>query len=66
MVTGGSAGGHLTALMGLTANDARYQPGFEHADTSVQAAVPFYGIYDFTNRTRRWLPSSTAGSRSRS
>lgn len=47
-VTGGSAGGHLTALMGLTANDPRFQPGFEQADTSVAAAVPFYGIYDFT------------------
>ncbi len=49
-VTGGSAGGHLTALMGLTANDPAYQPGFESADTSVAAAVPFYGIYDFTDR----------------
>jgi acetyl esterase/lipase len=48
-VTGGSAGGHLTALMGLTANDARYQPGFETSDTSVAAAVPFYGIYDLTD-----------------
>ncbi len=47
-ITGGSAGGHLTALMGLTANEARFQPGFESADTSVAAAVPFYGIYDFT------------------
>mgnify|MGYP006158170529 CR=1 FL=1 len=26
------------------------QPGFEEADTSVQAAVPLYGVYDFTNR----------------
>ncbi|PBJ36819.1 prolyl oligopeptidase family serine peptidase, partial [Mycobacterium avium] len=26
----------------------RFQPGFEDADTRVQAAVPFYGIYDFT------------------
>jgi acetyl esterase/lipase len=49
-VTGGSAGGHLTAMVALTANDPRYQPGFEAADTSVQAAVPFYGVYDFTNR----------------
>ncbi len=49
-VTGGSAGGHLTAMMGLTANDPEYQPGFEEADTSVQAAVPVYGVYDFTNR----------------
>ena len=49
-VTGGSAGGHLTAMMGLTANDPEYQPGFEEADTSLQAAVPVYGVYDFTNR----------------
>ncbi len=49
-VTGGSAGGHLTALMALTANDPAYQPGFEAVDTSLSAAVPFYGVYDFTNR----------------
>jgi acetyl esterase/lipase len=49
-VTGGSAGGHLTAMMALTANDPRYQPGFEDVDTTLRAAVPFYGIYDFTNR----------------
>ncbi len=56
VVTGGSAGGHLTALMALTANQARYQPGFEQADTSVAAAVPFYGIYDFTNRNETMGP----------
>lgn len=49
-VTGGSAGGHLTAMMALTANDPEYQQGFEDADTTVQAAVPVYGVYDFTNR----------------
>jgi len=49
-VTGGSAGGHLAALMALTANDPQYQPGFEDADTSLQAAVPIYGVYDFTSR----------------
>ena len=49
-VTGGSAGGHLTAMMALTANDPEYQPGFELADTTVQAAVPVYAVYDFTNR----------------
>ena len=59
VVTGGSAGGHLTALMALTANDATYQPGFEHADTSVQAAVPFYGVYDFTNRNSTMPPEFT-------
>ncbi len=49
-VTGGSAGGHLAALVGLTANDPEYQPEFEDTDTSAQACVPFYGVYDFTNR----------------
>ena len=49
-VTGGSAGGHLTALMGLTANDSRLQPGFESLDTRVAACVPFYGVYDFVDR----------------
>jgi acetyl esterase/lipase len=46
-VTGGSAGGHLAALAALTPNDPEYQPGFEDADTSVQAAAPHYGVYDF-------------------
>ena len=49
-VTGGSAGGHLCALMGLTANRKDLQPGHEDADTSVQACVPFYGVYDMLNR----------------
>jgi acetyl esterase/lipase len=48
-ITGGSAGGHLTALAGLTENAPEYQPGFEEADTSLAAAVPFYGVYDLTN-----------------
>ena len=48
-VTGGSAGGHLAAMVALTQNDPSYQPGFEDADTSVQAAVPFYGAYDLAN-----------------
>jgi len=50
VITGGSAGGHLSALAALTPGLAGFQPGFEDADTSVAAAVPFYGVYDFTNR----------------
>lgn len=50
VITGGSAGGHLSSLAALTPHVAEFQPGFEDADTSVQAAVPFYGFYDFTNR----------------
>lgn len=49
-ITGGSAGGHLASLAALTANLADFQPGFEDLDTSVAAAVPFYGVYDFVNR----------------
>lgn len=45
-LTGGSAGGHLAALAALTSDDPTLQPGFEDADTSVAAAVPFYGVYD--------------------
>jgi acetyl esterase/lipase len=50
-ITGGSAGGHLTALAAVTANDPDYQPGFESADTSVAVAVPHYGVYDFAGST---------------
>ncbi|OBK12225.1 alpha/beta hydrolase [Mycobacterium asiaticum] len=46
-ISGGSAGGHLSALAALTPNDAKFQPGFEDADTSVVAAVPYYGRYDW-------------------
>ncbi|MEV7429043.1 alpha/beta hydrolase [Nocardioides sp. NPDC092400] len=50
-ITGGSAGGHLVALAALTPGDATYQPGFEDADTSVQVAVPHYGVYDLAGST---------------
>jgi acetyl esterase/lipase len=50
-VTGGSAGGHLAAMLGLTGNDKSLQPGFEDVDTSVQACVPHYGVYDFTDES---------------
>jgi acetyl esterase/lipase len=47
-VSGGSAGGHLCALLALSAGDPDYQPGFEEADASVDACVPFYGVMDLT------------------
>jgi acetyl esterase/lipase len=46
VITGGSAGGHLASLAALTPAVEEYQPGFEDADTSVSACVPFYGVYD--------------------
>jgi acetyl esterase/lipase len=50
VVSGGSAGGHLSALLALTANDPEFQPGFEDVDTSVVGAVPLYGSYDLLDR----------------
>ncbi|MBW1683786.1 MAG: alpha/beta hydrolase [Deltaproteobacteria bacterium] len=54
VLTGGSAGGHLSALAALTPNDAEYQPGFEEIDTSVQGCIPFYGVFDFTGQQDHW------------
>jgi acetyl esterase/lipase len=33
-------------MLALTPNDPAFQPGFEDVDTTVQAAVPHYGVYD--------------------
>ncbi|MBL8621577.1 MAG: alpha/beta hydrolase [Myxococcales bacterium] len=52
MIGGGSAGGHLASLAALTANDPRYQPGFEEVDTSLAGCVSYYGVYDFTDGAR--------------
>lgn len=51
VATGGSAGGHLAAMLALTAGNPELQPGFEGADTSVQACVPHYGVYDIAGDT---------------
>jgi acetyl esterase/lipase len=72
-VTGGSAGGHLAALAALTPNDPTWQPGFPDVDTTVQACVPHYAVYDFTDESgthaskvrlrslvRRWVMPSDA------
>ncbi|HAM00820.1 MAG TPA: hypothetical protein DCQ30_01110 [Acidimicrobiaceae bacterium] len=47
-VGGGSAGGHLAALLALSAGERDFQPGFEDADCHVDACVPIYGQYDMT------------------
>jgi acetyl esterase/lipase len=51
-VSGGSAGGHLCALLALSAGDPAFQPGFEEADASVDACVPFYGVMDLTGTNK--------------
>ena len=50
VVTGGSAGGHLSLLAGLTPNHADWQTGFEHVDTAVQGVLALYPVVDLTNR----------------
>jgi acetyl esterase/lipase len=54
VVAGNSAGAQLAALAALTPNDPAFQPGFEDADTRVDACVGFYGIYDFEDRHGHW------------
>lgn len=58
---GASAGGHLAAMVALSANDRSLQPGFEDADTSVRASVLFYGVNDISfpvaiRRHAVWAP----------
>jgi acetyl esterase/lipase len=53
VVIGGSAGAHLAAMVALSADDKRFQPGFESADTRVRGAVLLYGFYDFTSRLEK-------------
>lgn len=47
-VSGGSAGGHLAALMAMTGDSELFSDG--SGDTSIQAMVPFYGLYDLVPR----------------
>ena len=52
MIGGDSAGAHLAAFAGLTANDPTYQPGFEQADTTVTAVVGLGGYYGLLDTAR--------------
>jgi acetyl esterase/lipase len=45
VLSGSSAGAHLTAMAASTANDPQFQPGFEHVETSIAAGVGFGGYY---------------------
>ena len=44
VVMGGSAGGHLAAMLAVSDGTALLQPGFEDKDTRVRGAVVLYGI----------------------
>lgn len=51
-VAGSSAGGHLSALAGLTVNDPEMQAGLPSgSDTAVDAVVGIYGRYDWQDRS---------------
>jgi acetyl esterase/lipase len=51
-LAGCSAGGHLSALAGLTPDDPQYQAKLpEGADSSVDAVVGIYGRYDWEDRS---------------
>ncbi len=44
IVMGGSAGGHLAAMLAVSDGTAQLQPGFEDKGTRVRGAVVLYGI----------------------
>ena len=51
-IAGTSAGGHLSALAALTANDPELQADLpDGSDTSVDAVVGIYGRYDWEDRS---------------
>lgn len=48
---GGSSGGHLSAMVGLTGPDASLEPEgpYNGISSRVQAVVPMYGVHNFTS-----------------
>lgn len=60
-LVGGSAGGHIAINAALTPNDARFQPGFEGADTSVCGAVSIYGYLGPRSEDPTSFPAELAG-----
>ena len=56
VVAGGSAGGHLAALLALSAKDSTWRPT-EMADVrdwSVRGALSFYGVLEMTGDEEHW------------
>ncbi|MEJ5976456.1 alpha/beta hydrolase [Novosphingobium sp. PS1R-30] len=54
---GGSAGGHLAALTALTCRDTALDPAAAQ-DGCVQAAVTWYGVYDFATMREATTPDA--------
>lgn len=64
---GGSAGGHLTAMLGLTSSGDGLDPKAPYGDFScrVQAIVPMYGAHDLVTRAKetKWWEKMTESQR---
>jgi acetyl esterase/lipase len=56
VVSGGSAGGQLAALVALTANDPTWRPDelSDVTDWSVRGAFPFYGVLETMGDESHW------------
>jgi acetyl esterase/lipase len=56
VISGGSAGGQLAALVALSANDPTWRPDDmpDVTDWSVRGAMPFYGVLEMTGDETHW------------
>jgi acetyl esterase/lipase len=56
VVSGGSAGGHLAALVALSSKDATWRPAdmTDILDWSVRGVMPFYGVLETTGDEALW------------
>ncbi|HEY1222217.1 MAG TPA: DUF3293 domain-containing protein [Acidimicrobiales bacterium] len=56
VVAGGSAGGHLAALLALSSEDPTWRPKDVEgvADWSVRGAIPLYGVLEMTGDEAHW------------
>lgn len=56
VVAGGSAGGHLAALLALSSEDPTWRPGdvVGVADYRVAGAIPFYGVLEMIGDESYW------------
>lgn len=56
VVAGGSAGGHLAALLALSSEDPTWRPPDVEgvSDWRLRGAIPFYGVLEMTGDERYW------------
>ena len=56
VVAGGSAGGHLAALLALSSEDSTWRPADCQGvtDWSVRGCIPFYGVLEMTGDETHW------------